>query len=71
MFALTCVSSARARNARLVIVPSPGIVTVPFITPSARPWPTVPGFTATSMMLLPLPRGVKLVPPITRVCVVL
>ncbi len=71
MFAPICVSSARARNARLVIVPRPGIVTVPFITPSARPWPTDPGLTAMSMMLLPLPRGVKLVPPMTRARVVL
>ena len=37
MFALTCVSSARARKARFVIMPSPGIVIVPFMTPSARP----------------------------------
>ena len=69
MLAPICVSSARARKARFVIVPRPGMVTVPFITPSARPCPTLPGFTATSMMLLPPPRGVKFVPPITRVCV--
>ena len=52
-----------------VVTPGGPMVTVPFITPSASPWPTVPGFTATSMMLLPLSRGVKLVPPITRVWV--
>ena len=69
MLALTWVSSARARNARLVIRPRPGIVIVPFVIPSARPCPTEPGFAEMSMMLLPLPRGWKLVPPMTRVCV--
>ena len=59
MLAPTCVSSARARKARLVIVPRPGIVTVPLMTPSASPWPTVPGLAAMSMMLLPLPRAAE------------
>ena len=71
MLALTCVSSARARKPRLAIVPSPGMLTVPRITPMLRPGATVPGFTATSMMFWPVPRGAKLVPPTTRVCVVL
>ncbi len=73
MFALTCDSSARARNARLVIVPRPGMLTVPRITPRFKPWAAAPGFTAMSMMLLLLValRAPKLVPPTTRVCVVL
>ena len=44
---------------------------MPLIMPRLRPWPTLPGFTDASMMLLPLPRAPKLVPPIPHVCVVL
>ena len=69
MLALTCCSSARARKPRLAIVPSPGMLTVPRITPMLRPCPARPGLTATSMMFVPVPRAPKLVPPTTRVCV--
>ena len=66
MLALAVVSSARARKPRLRIS-WPAIVTAPRTTPRFRPWPSAARLAAPSMMLLPLPRWPKLVPPITLV----
>jgi hypothetical protein len=71
MFALASDSSARARKARFVTVPMPGMVTWPRTAPRLSPLPRLPMLTAPSMMLVPVPRAPKLVPPTACVALVL
>ena len=68
MFTFDIDSSARARNCRFAIVPTPGKVIWPFATPIARPCPTVAGFCATPRMFWPeVPKFVPARPPVPPV----
>ena len=46
-----------------MIMPRPGIVIVPLMMPRLSPCPSAAEVDGASMMLLPLPRALKLVPP--------
>ena len=48
-------------------MPKPGIEIVPRMTPRLSPCPALLRLAAMSRMLPPLPRSLKLVPPMTRV----
>ena len=66
MFAFVSDARKRASAPRLTMVPTPGSVICPLTTPMLMPGPTFAGLIDASMILVPLPRVPKFVPPNNR-----